>query len=72
MSARYEVGAADWTPVGVAARGDEGAEALELEPGEYALVIGVPWASAYAVTGTPDELRAFVAGLSRTVNGLPE
>ncbi len=66
MSARYEVarvsdsinldvlsgtGAEEWD--------DEG----DLEPGERVLVIGDPWASAYAVVGTADELRQFATRL---------
>jgi hypothetical protein len=72
MSARYEVSAAGSTSAYVVGPGTEEADVLELGSGESALVIGDPGASAYAVTGTPAELRLFLARLSDALSNLPE
>jgi hypothetical protein len=71
MSARYECGSARETPVSILA-GQDALEAStdgvltedEVRRGEIALIIGDPWASAYALTGTPGELREFIAKLA--------
>jgi hypothetical protein len=37
------------------------------DEGNYALVIGNPWASAFAIEGSPEDLRAFTSRLSALV-----
>jgi hypothetical protein len=72
VSARYECGTAGTTEISVlSGRPAAEAEVLtrqEIRRGEHALIIGDPWASAYAITGTPAELRAFVDKLARQVD----
>jgi hypothetical protein len=74
MSRRYECGRAAGTPISVLS-GREAVEeqvlyASEAKAGEHALIIGDPYASAYAVTGTPAQLREFTAKLTAFVAGL--
>src|ERR1035438_2540149 len=61
MSRRYEVGTAGETRVEVLTSPEdvEEEDLADSAAGERALVIGDPWASAYAITGQPGEIRAF-------------
>lgn len=68
MSLRYEVGAATDIPLSVINPPTDPAEhGLDLPPGTHTLVIGDPAATAYAVTGSPDELRAFTTRIANEV-----
>ena len=74
MSARFEVARVrDGINLDVLSPGTEAMEAFDddgtMEPGEHVLVIGDPWASAYAVVGTPDELHQFATRLLDLVSG---
>jgi hypothetical protein len=64
MSPRYELGTAADTACEVVAPDNPGHTIWDHQrppaPGVRALVIGNPWASAYAVLGTPAELEQFV------------
>jgi hypothetical protein len=74
MSARYEFGRATETPTEVV-HPDDYREVFGDEPDnatDYVLVIGDPWASAYAVEGSREELQAFTARLAGLVASLPE
>jgi hypothetical protein len=75
MSSRIDITAARETEVAV----PDGQALLDLyhnadehQPGQRALVIGDPGAAAYAVTGTPAELRLFALRVLATVLGLPQ
>lgn len=58
MSERYEWNSASGCPLEVVPPGTELGES-EVDQGNYALIIGDPWASAYVVEDTPDVLRTF-------------
>lgn len=78
MSQRYEVGAATDTVCQVVAPDNPWHTIWDDEtppaPGTRALVIGNPWANAYAVLGTPPELEQFItaqmASLHQVCGGL--
>ena len=57
MSQRYEIGDSN-ADVEIVGPGTDLGE-HELGPGRHALVIGDPWASAYAIEGSLTELREF-------------
>ncbi|NUU26413.1 MAG: hypothetical protein HOV68_33655 [Streptomycetaceae bacterium] len=57
----YVLGADDFDDV-------EDESGLELAPGQHAVVIGDPWASAFAVYGTLDQLRHFALRLAAEVH----
>jgi hypothetical protein len=64
VSRRYECGRAPQTGIGILSGRDATQEevltAAEVRAGQHALVLGDPYASAYAVTGTPAEIDAFL------------
>lgn len=71
MSARYELVRADTeeTPTDII-HPDDFEETFGEGParsGDYALTIGDPWNSAYALTGNLEELQAFVVHLAGLV-----
>jgi hypothetical protein len=73
MSQRYECGAAADTDVEVVAPGNPWHPIWDTDPrppapGTRALVIGNPWASAYAVIGTPPELEQFITAQMATLH----
>ena len=57
MSQRYDIGDSN-TDVEIVGPGTDLGD-HELGPGRHALVIGDPWASAYAIEGSLKELREF-------------
>ncbi len=59
MSERYELDDAD-TPLQLVSAGAELGEEV-IPAGSYALVIGNPWSSAFAVVGTAHQLDHFLA-----------
>jgi len=71
VSTRYEVGDND-TDIAVIGPHDEGSlwDDEFTSEGRHALLIGNPWATAYAVIGTPDQLRAFVGRAADMVKDL--
>ena len=75
MSRRYECGSAREVEVGTMSGREAAGEQIltrdEIAAGEHALIIGDPYATAYAVTGTREELRKFAATLATFVDGLP-
>jgi hypothetical protein len=75
VSARYECGAALETELSVlSGRAAAEAEVLTVEEvrgGQVALIIGDPWASAYAVTGTRQQIRTFLDRAARVVGEGP-
>jgi hypothetical protein len=74
MSRRYECGYARSTEIGVLtgedAADDQVLDVAEIAIGQRALIIGDPYGCAYAVCGTPAELRQFVTRLRTHVDGL--
>lgn len=71
MSLRYEVCAADETPIYVLTpEQDPDDHGVDLSHGAHAVVIGDPGSSAFAVTGTPTQLRAFAARIAAATNSL--
>jgi hypothetical protein len=77
MSRRYEFGRAAGkftrTPMEYYGPGTDFEEIFEgeFEPGSAVLTIGDPYASAYALEGTPEELRAYVRDLATTLDLAP-
>ncbi len=71
MSARYETGGTD-TEIGVAYPDDTDSLWDDEFPseGRHALIIGNPWASAYAVVGTPAQLRDWLTRASAVLDAL--
>lgn len=72
MSERYEVGMADCDLAIITPGVAPGEHALDVGSDNYALVIGDPWAAAFAVVGSPQELRGFARRVSKLVSGLPD
>jgi hypothetical protein len=73
MSQRYEVDDANCELAILTPSDDPGEYRLDLDDGNYALVIGNPWASAFAIEGSPDDLRAFAQRVQGLVKrSLPE
>jgi len=70
MSKRYEAGTADCKLEILAADAAEAAGIEDLAPSDYVLVIGDPWASAYAIVGAPEDLRRFASRVADTVRGI--
>ncbi|MEV4505466.1 hypothetical protein [Streptomyces klenkii] len=72
MSMRYEVDDADCN-LGIVTSNNADDYRFELDEGNYALVIGDPWATAFAVEDTPEKLRAFGQRVSElTDREIPE
>ncbi|MGP4112962.1 hypothetical protein ACTWP5_18880 [Streptomyces sp. 4N509B] len=67
MSKRYEVDGADTDLEIVSPESDRDESGLDLDSGNYALVIGNPWASAFAIEGSPTDLREFARRVSELV-----
>lgn len=69
MGKRYEVGTTGVEVDLIDGRDDDGDIWVDEdpEPGEFALAIGDPWSSAYAVVGTLDELEKWVGELADMV-----
>lgn len=65
MSKKYEFSTTD-CELELVGPGNELLE--DEEPGHYVLVIGNPWASAYAVVGTLDEIAAFARRIDDLVS----
>jgi len=71
VSRRYEYAGPD-TPAEIVPPDAGEDSGLELDDGHHALVIGDPWASAYAIEGTPEGIRAFAGRIADLVEaGLP-
>jgi hypothetical protein len=70
MSKRYEISDAD-APLEITAADDD-EHGLELDRGNYALIIGDPGEAAHAIAGTPDQIRAFHRRLTAVVDQLPQ
>lgn len=69
---RYEVDDADCN-LAIITPDDADDFRLELGEGKYALAIGNPWATAFAVEDTPENLRAFAQRVSKLIGReLPE
>lgn len=71
MSIRYETGGPD-TEIGVAYPGDTDSlwDGEFPSEGRHALIIGNPWASAYAIVGTPEQLRDWVSRAAALLYGV--
>lgn len=72
MSKRYEERDPDCDLEIISPAGAEDAGLDALNEGDYALVIGDPWAGAPAVIGSPAGLRWFARRVQDAVLGLPE
>lgn len=70
MTQRYEVGHADTDLEILTPDMDPDEHGLEFEAddeGSYALVIGDPWSSAFAIVGSPEELELFAERITDLV-----
>jgi hypothetical protein len=65
MSARYEMNDAD-VDLDIVGPGSELGE-YEVPLGRHMLVVGDPWASAYAIEGSVDELQEFARRVAALV-----
>jgi hypothetical protein len=73
MSKRYEIDTAYTDLEIITPATDPDEHALDLDSGNYALVIGNPWASAFAIEGSAVDLRTFARRVSDLVQrGLPD
>ena len=67
MSKRYEVDNATTHLEIITPDDDPDTHGLELDDGRYALMIGNPWSSAFAIAGSPEDIREFSRRVSELV-----
>jgi hypothetical protein len=70
MTRRYETATADCDLRVIPSDTAEDAGLEDVPPGSYALIIGNPWASAFAVIGPPEDLLRFASKIADTVQGI--